>query len=122
MYTIRPSVLTDSVFQTDIDRIWQVAQVVITRFGSVVGCLQVFYHDLYGPQMEWKGGMYQIHPTVALGTALRSLLGVFDPSELYIVADMAGDESTFDVVLGKTCDMIMQEYTAVKFEADLITT
>lgn len=66
--------------------------------------------------------MYQIHPTVALGNALRSLLGVFDPSELYIVADLEGGEPSFDVVLGKTCDAIVQEYTAVQFEADLITT
>jgi len=122
MYTIRPSVLTDSVFQTDMDRLSQVAQAVITRFGSVVGTLQVFHHDVHGPQVEWRGQMYQIHPTVALGSALRSILGVFDPSELYIVADVEGDEPSCDVVLGKTCDAIMQEYTAVQFEADLITT
>ena len=122
MYTVRPSVLTDSVFQTDIDSIEQVAEVVITRFDSVVGCLQVFHHITQGPQLEWKGQMYQIHPTVALGSAIQSLLGVFSPSELYIVADVEGDEPTFDMVLGKTCNAIMEEYTAVQFEADLITT
>ena len=122
MYTIRPSVLTDSVFQTDMDRISQVAQAVVTRFGNVVGCLQVFRHDVHGPQVEWKGGLYQIHSTVPLGIALHSLLGTFNPSELYIVADVEGDEPTVDVVLGKTCDSIMEEYTAVQFEVDLITT
>jgi len=122
MYTIRPSVLTDSVFQTDIGNISQVAQAVITRFGSVVGCLQVFHHSAEGPQIEWRGQMYQIHPTVALGSALRSLLGEFSPSELYIVADVEGGEPSFDVVLGKTCNTIVQDYTAVQFEADLITT
>ena len=122
MYTIRPSLLTDSVFQTDMDRILQVAQVVITRFSSVAGCLQVFHHSVEGPHIEWRGQMYQIHPSASLGNALRSLLGMFDPSELYIVADVEGGEPSFDVVLGKTCDAIVQDYTAVQFEADLITT
>jgi hypothetical protein len=122
MYTVRPSVLTDSVFQTDMDSIEQVAQAVITRVGTTIGCLEVFHHAVHGPQIEWKGQMYQIHPTVALGSAIQSLLGVFSPSELYIVANVEGDEPTFDVVLGKTCNAIMEEYTAVKFEADLITT
>jgi hypothetical protein len=122
MYTIRPSVLTDSVFQTDMDKISQVAEAVITRFGSVVGCLHVYHHSVEGHQIEWKGRMYQIHPPVAIGSALCSLLGMFDPSELYIVADVEGDEPTFDMVLGKTCNAIMEEYTAIQFEADLITT
>ncbi len=122
MYTIRPSALTDSVFQTEIESIAQVAQVVVKQLGITIGCLEVFHHIVHGPQVEWRGQMYQIHPDASLGNALRALLGVFSPSELYIVADVEGDVPSFDVVLGKTCDAIMEEYIAIQFEAELITT